>query len=469
MSLEFFPDEVVQYYHPKQFEYLREVGEWNRYERNANNRRYMDVQLLTNGQDEYLHSTVAKVHSTYIAKLLKSRQAPITISLKSCDAQSVTKVVDWMYNGKVQTNLRMIAEDLEAATVLGVHSLHIELMLTLYKLGLTIEHRMKSLNIAMDDRYNITQSIRNRLLSDIIRVCHCLPVHEIHRLSLNTITNMTKCPIESPYEKSRLAYLVYKWFSYDTKNFRAQTEAPRSLFKFLERNIFGDQLQPSSHPSLHIPQYFGDNREFLWNGGNESNRPAWNAEDFPPLNHSAAPNNQSIQEGPCASSALAMLNPNLNNPASEDVSLEFPPLMLTNDNSSRPSTSASNAYNQANSDAFGAKTQLSQTEIEHYQSLPDLFVSNTTISNPRLSRLDIDPRQNLPNVFTPKSEVIPSASQINETSKQENIDHNNLGGGFVCYQSKGSNDVNTGRSSAGSTHILPHFQQSTYAYEKNDN
>ncbi|KAI6205814.1 BTB domain-containing protein [Aphelenchoides besseyi] len=471
MSRRRFPDELVEYYHPKQFEYLREVGDWNRYERNSNNRRFMDVQLLMNGREEYLHSTVAKVHSTYIAKLLKTRQAPITVELHSCNAQSVSTVVDWMYNGKVQTNLLLIAEDLEASTVLGVHSLHIELMLTLYKLGLTVEHRMKSLNIAMDDRYNITQSIRNRLLSDIIRVCHCLPVHEVHRLSLNTITKMTQCPIENPNEKSRLAYLVYKWFSYDTKHFRAQTEAPKSLLKVLERNIYGDQLPPSFRPSVSAPYHLGGNREFLWNGGDESNRPAMSTEDFPPLNHDgAAANNQLIREGLRASIDSATLNPNVN-PTCDDVILEFPPLIFTNDDSLHPSTSSLNAYNQADSSVSGAEIQRSQTEIEHYRSLPDLFVSNTTISYPRLSRSDIDLRQNLPNVFAQQSEVSSSVSGINETPKHEtleqgNISRKNSDGGFVCYQ---SNNVNTGRPSVGSTHTAPHFQQSTYAYEKNDN
>ncbi|KAI6210472.1 hypothetical protein M3Y96_00332000 [Aphelenchoides besseyi] len=239
-----FPNDLVNHCHSNLFDHLRKVGEWFRDEYNYKSRRLTDIQLRMNGQDEYLHSAVALVHSTYLRKLLASQKPPIIVDISRCNAKSVSKVIEWIYNGEALMHQQTIAEDLEATAFLGVDALHYQLQCTFYQMSFYAENRIPSLNIAMIERYGIYPSVRRCLLADVARVADQIPTSEIRKLSLQTITAITGCREVSPKEKIALLKLVVRWYDAD-ENLQHMTSMISNILSNLVNNLPDESQRPT--------------------------------------------------------------------------------------------------------------------------------------------------------------------------------------------------------------------------------
>ncbi|KAI6174111.1 BTB domain-containing protein [Aphelenchoides besseyi] len=567
MSVNQLSNPVILYRHSDQSDHLREVGEWLRDEHNCNNRRFMDVQLLMNGQDEYLHSAVAF--------LLATQAPPITIDLGSCNAQSVSKVVDWIYNGEVQMHQQTIAEDLEAAAVLGVDALHHQLECTFYQMALYIENRIPSLNIAMNERYGISPSLRRRLLAEVARVAEKLSVAEIRGLSLQTITAITGCQEVTAKEKIALLNLVVQWYAAD-ENLQHMASMISTIRSNLINSIPADESQPptlSFRPPRTASQHLVNARQFSSDEVAEYNRLPPTRELFPPRNFRPSPNDQWIKGSSRGSKNSAFFAPDSTNctsiPSSNNASLKLPPIKHDFPRPNSPSQIPSVVYNvnynprkhdfprplssssirsdayvvgkhaferpegpadlesdayevsgasqcelsdsevvvdrfqhpkgsvsipsedyvvgrgQSSCHATSIKDQRSQTDYDDYRRLPNPFVPNNTFSHPQLSHSDMEILQNLPDVFAEKSKTSEGKSK-KKTPNQSISTAVEYSGRTTSVSSpkcpsageyrsrrrpsKKSSGLNTARSSSvKSNYADPRFQESFYAYEKDDN
>ncbi|EYB83404.1 hypothetical protein Y032_0336g2887 [Ancylostoma ceylanicum] len=130
--------------------------------------RNCDIELVTDGGSENVHSAIAAAHCSKVAKLLEVRDVPLRIDVRGFRSESVSKVVEWMYSGEISLYKSQMEEQMCVTNYLGVVFLHHLLENTLKSMADEPKTRIDSLNIATNPRTGVS----HETMTYILRVFH---------------------------------------------------------------------------------------------------------------------------------------------------------------------------------------------------------------------------------------------------------------------------------------------------------
>ncbi|CAP35475.2 Protein CBG17941 [Caenorhabditis briggsae] len=143
-------------------------------------RNFCDVRLHFQNEILLVHSAVlAAFSSTFLEKLKKSENGSFDVDLKFLDKNSVKKVLDFIYFGKVTFNFDTLQNDLEVISYFGIGQLQDEIekkLVAIARKGKCVE----VLNLVTTNLKTIPHSpstllaVSDETVSDLVSILHVL-------------------------------------------------------------------------------------------------------------------------------------------------------------------------------------------------------------------------------------------------------------------------------------------------------
>lgn len=186
-------------------------------------RQFCDVSISFRFEDESFmtHSVLLAAYSSTFADKFKKPQKCFSVNLKFLDKDSVRKVLDYIYFGKIKLCLETLSNDLEAIAYFEIGLLQEEVekkLVELAKQGKCVD----VLNLVTANMKMISQSpstmlsVSDEFVRDIVTIFHemlitnKLPYEETLNLSTNTIITMLSSQIPDKL-KVDIINMSVKW------------------------------------------------------------------------------------------------------------------------------------------------------------------------------------------------------------------------------------------------------------------
>ncbi|UMM33518.1 hypothetical protein L5515_006967 [Caenorhabditis briggsae] len=158
-------------------------------------RNFCDVRLHFQNEILLVHSAVlAAFSSTFLEKLKKSENGSFDVDLKFLDKNSVKKVLDFIYFGKVTFNFDTLQNDLEVISYFGIGQLQDEIekkLVAIARKGKCVE----VLNLVTTNLKTIPHSpstllaVSDETVSDLVSILHVLS--STNQLSYSTLLSIS--------------------------------------------------------------------------------------------------------------------------------------------------------------------------------------------------------------------------------------------------------------------------------------
>ncbi|EFP00200.1 hypothetical protein CRE_18835 [Caenorhabditis remanei] len=183
-------------------------------------RELCDVRLRFEDESIMTHSVILAAFSSTFSEKLKKPQE-FDLDLKFLKKESVKKVLDFMYFGKVKLCFGNLHDDLEAISYFGVSSLQEEVekkLIVLAKQGKCVDVlNLITANLkAIPHSPSTMLAVSDETVSEIVSTLHELsstnkiPYEEILKLSTNTIITMLSSRIQD-LKKVDIINMSLKW------------------------------------------------------------------------------------------------------------------------------------------------------------------------------------------------------------------------------------------------------------------
>ncbi|KAK6746563.1 hypothetical protein RB195_000064 [Necator americanus] len=172
--------------------------------------RQCDIELVTDGGSEIVHSAIAAAHCAKIAKLLEVHDTPLRIDVRGYRRESVSKVVEWMYSGQAEIFTNEMEEQMSLTNYLGVVFLHHLLENSLKSISAEPKMRIEAINIATHPKTGVSPET----IASILRIFHenhaTLSLDEIKHLQPWAIRRLVSTPVKTP-TKIALLNIALSW------------------------------------------------------------------------------------------------------------------------------------------------------------------------------------------------------------------------------------------------------------------
>ncbi|EGT56980.1 hypothetical protein CAEBREN_06206 [Caenorhabditis brenneri] len=187
----------------------------------SNSRELCDVCLCFETDKILAHSVMLAAFSSTFAEKFKKSEKCLSVDLKFLKIDSVKKVLDFIYFGKVSFRFATLQDDLEAVAYFGVPPLQEEIekkLVELARQGKCVD----VLNLVTANLKTIPHSpstmlaVSDETVRDIVSILHemsnsnKLPYEEVLKLSTNTVITMLSSRI-SDVQKLDIINMSLKW------------------------------------------------------------------------------------------------------------------------------------------------------------------------------------------------------------------------------------------------------------------
>lgn len=187
----------------------------------SNSRELCDVCLCFENDKIMAHSVMLAAFSSTFAEKFKKSEKCLSVDLKFLKMNSVKKVLDFIYFGKVSFRFATLQDDLEAVAYFGVPPLQEEIekkLVELARQGKCVD----VLNLVTANLKTIPHSpstmlaVSDETVRDIVSILHemsnsnRLPYEEVLKLSTNTVITMLSSRI-SDVQKLDIINMSLKW------------------------------------------------------------------------------------------------------------------------------------------------------------------------------------------------------------------------------------------------------------------
>uniref|UniRef100_A0A0M3I5M6 BTB domain-containing protein n=1 Tax=Ascaris lumbricoides TaxID=6252 RepID=A0A0M3I5M6_ASCLU len=253
--------------------HLIRVGEYLRKSRASYDKRFVDVEIICDNQKDYVHSLVANIHSSFVRETMNNISPPFRIIMNGYRAQSISRIIDWMYSGEIEFNIKHLVDYLAITAALGVEELHTELQSYLLKLATTHSYlRVPCINIAFQPHYKVSRNVRLQLLLIFAREHYALSKDDLHKLSAASLSALLNSSEISFNEKIDIVNIALLWLK-DERHKASIDEVLSSIriqnLSEAERQAFIDHLKRrfadtdhDSRKTLHV--YSDDQRHVIF-------------------------------------------------------------------------------------------------------------------------------------------------------------------------------------------------------------